>query len=340
MKHTIIVMTALVPTTGHADLIRFAVNIPNTHTHVLINGRTFEPAETQQRVEALREHFHDIQTLTIKGSVNDEAPQNPEDHTKFWEWWKTEINSNFPGVDWDYVVAAEPYGEPLAETLEAEFIPYDLQRELNPTRGTTVRGNLWEQWGNVLPEYHEHLNLQTVLFGQESVGKTTISKLVAEQLKSVWVHEYARPYLETVGNEITDQKMLTITYGQAALQKQHRYNPVTPATVYDTDLFSTVGYYKIWGTPPKVTVDLAEQFKADIYYVLPDDVPFEVDPLRYGGDKRESTTQFWVDVLEEHDCEYVVVPEGLLADKVKYITEDIKHRFEQKNRDISLFQRD
>ena len=38
-----------------------------------------------------------------------------------------------------------------------------------------------------------------------------------------------------------------------------------------------------------------------------DHIPFEADPLRYGGTVRESKTQFWVDLLEEFGCKYHVV---------------------------------
>jgi hypothetical protein len=38
-----------------------------------------------------------------------------------------------------------------------------------------------------------------------------------------------------------------------------------------------------------------------------DQIPFEADPLRYGGDKRESGMQYWIDLLEEFKLPYYVV---------------------------------
>lgn len=52
---------------------------------------------------------------------------------------------------------------------------------------------------------------------------------------------------------------------------------------------------------------LAKQLKSDFYIVMNDQIPFEADPLRYGGDKRESKTEFWIRLLEEFDCDYMVV---------------------------------
>lgn len=46
---------------------------------------------------------------------------------------------------------------------------------------------------------------------------------------------------------------------------------------------------------------------ADLYIVMNDEIPFEEDALRYGGKVRESTKQFWIDLLEEYKCKYYVV---------------------------------
>ncbi|MCL1837792.1 MAG: hypothetical protein FWG47_00530 [Propionibacteriaceae bacterium] len=57
MLNVIVLMTALLPTTGHADLIKFAANLPGTEVWVLINTRSFEPIGHDERLNAFREHF-------------------------------------------------------------------------------------------------------------------------------------------------------------------------------------------------------------------------------------------------------------------------------------------
>lgn len=345
MKNAIILMTALVPTTGHSDLIEFAQHLPNTKVHVLINSRSFEPLDGELRVEALEDAVFDkkLNNVVIRGSLNDTAPQNPEDMSEgFWEWWKNEINTNFPEVkQWDYVVASEHYGKNIADILEAEFIPYDIERVHNNTKSTLVRQNIWENWMNILPVVRREFQYRIVLFGQESVGKTTLSKSVSESLGVPWLVEYARPYLHEVGEDLSMQKMSNIHAGQKSLQEMFFTKASTPAIVLDTDLFSTVGYYRIMGEKvPEELINDALRLSADMYFVLPDDIPLVKDPQRYGGDKRESDTQFWIDLLEEFDQPYTIVSSGSVEEKTAWIADCIRNGVEAKTKSVREFVRE
>ena len=344
MKNALVLMTALVPTTGHADLLRFAASLPQTDVFALISGRSFEPTSARDRASSLAQNLADYDNITFSVSNEDHAPQYPDvAPNQFWDWWVKEVNTNFPYLNgrWDYVVASEEYGQPMADALGAQFIPYDINRELNPVQGTEVRVNLEKNWNDIIPEFRKNLQVSAVFFGQESVGKTTISKMVADRLNGVWYPEYARPYLEQVGAELSEQKMLNITAGQAAMQKISRKASPSPFVCLDTDLFSTVGYYEIWKHDvPKELVTLALDNKSDVYYVLPDDVPFEKDILRYGGDKRESTTEFWHSLLWRYVGASVRVPKGTAEEKASWIAADIRTRFYQKNRKIPAFRRE
>lgn len=41
-----------------------------------------------------------------------------------------------------------------------------------------------------------------------------------------------------------------------------------------------------------------------------DGIPSGPDPLRYGGDVRESGSPFWIDLLDEFGCLYILAPNG------------------------------
>jgi NadR type nicotinamide-nucleotide adenylyltransferase len=321
-------MTALVPTTGHRDLITFAANFPDNNVEVMVNARSQEPIPGEVRALALDEAFENSPNVTVTLQVNDEAPQEPEDHPDFWNWWRTEISDTYPGVTWDYVVASEPYGLKLGETLGAMFMPFDIPRELNAARGTTVREDPVGNWDRIIPEFRKHMTVNAVFFGQESVGKTTISKLVSEQLYGVWCPEWARPFLEVVEQDVTPDCMNNIHRGQYALQKLVKDKAEAPYLLFDTDLYSTLGYWGIMGkTPPLELAEDAREFMADVYYLLPDDVPFEVDPLRYGGDKRESEIGFWAELIDREGLTVINVPTGTLESKVEFIVQDLTVRF-------------
>lgn len=346
MSNTIVLMTALLPTTGHADLIKFAASLPGSRVHVLISGRSFEPLSSLYRWQDLHDHFKNFPNVFIQHSVKDTAPQNPEDMPDgFWEWWRDEINRAFPEAagHWEYVVASEPYGQEVADSLNARFMPYDIARQLNHARGSDTRRDPWIFWNDILPETRARFLMKATMFGQESVGKTTVSRLVSEELGVNWIPEYARPYLETVGEEVTTVAMENIHAGQAALQRMSFAKATNPALILDTDLFSTVGYYEIMKVAevPETCINDALRLASDVYYVLPDDIPFEEDILRYGGDHRESGRYFWIELLEKFNQTYEIVPTGLpLDEKVQWIAADIRNRFEKNFESLKNFQRE
>lgn len=341
--NVIVLMTALLPTRGHADLIEFAAGLPGARVWVLLNGRTHEPFPSETRLAAVSEVFNANPHVTVRLSLNDEAPQNPGDHPAFWAWWRAEINRNFPEVkeEWTYVVASEPYGAQVAHSLGARFMPYDPYRELNPIRSTDARKDPWGEWAQLLPLVRRELTLKATLFGQESVGKTTVSKLVAEKLDATWLFEWARPYLETVGPEVTLQAMAEIHAGQASVQAKAFREAATPAIVLDTDLFTTAGYYPIMGEaiPPAILRD-AHRLASDVYYLMGDDIPFEADPLRYGGDRRESSWAYWRELLERESLPYVTVPPGQAMEKADFIARDLLTRFNERVASLAAFERE
>lgn len=342
MTHSIVLLTGLLPTTGHRDLIRFAALIPNNTVHVLLSSRTFEPYDGERRVEVLKQELSNFNNIEFVNIIEDNAPQEPEDMpTGFWDYWRDTIHEAFPNVSqWDHVIASEPYGANVAESLNATFFPYDINRVHNPVKGSNVRSELWKQWRNVLPLARKDFMLRATLFGQESVGKTTLSKSISERLKVDWFVEYARPYLETVGITVDENAMTHIHRGQTALQELAMMEANHPIAIFDTDLFSTVGYYEIMlSTPPEECISDALRLKSDVYYVLPDDIPFEEDQLRYGGDIRESTREYWVTYRERFGLNIVEVPEGTQEEKTQWIQDDMKKRWLAKVKDLVKFQR-
>ena len=343
MKHAVVLMTALLPTRGHAALCEFAAGFPDTKVWVLINSRSHEPVSGELRVAAVSEALSHLPQVTVRHSLNDLAPQNPADHPHFWQWWQEEIDRAFPEVEkaWTYVVASEPYGALVAKSLGAVFMPYDVGRELNPVRGVEARRQAWEAWPQLLPAARRAYQLRATLFGQESVGKTTISKRVAELLEADWLFEYARSYLATVGLAVTVDAMAAIHRGQAAVQHMAFTSAATPALILDTDLFSTVGYYPIMGEQiPETLLHDAHALASDVYYLLGDDAPFVPDPQRYGGDRRESAVAHWEQLLQRENLPYVRVPAGSVEAKAQFIAQDVRRRFEERVVSLATFERE
>lgn len=323
MPNAIVLMTALVPTVGHKYLIDFARNlIPSGDgytlnrfrgkVHVILGTLEREPVHGNLRFDALRDAYKGVDEVVIHHLTRD-VPQEPGDHPDFWNVWR-DIVIEFVKVEPDdYIVASELYGANMAQALGCRFMPCNRYRETLPIRGSDVRSDLLGNFAYVLPEFQQHLKKVVTVFGAESCGKTTMAKRLAKDMNGWFVPEWAREYLETVGAEVTDERMAAIVAGQAALQDTAYLTLRDKPWIFqDTDLLSTVGYYRIWGGDKRTDMARVERMAtergSDLYIVMSDQIPFEKDPLRYGGETRESSMRFWINLLEEFDAEYVVAP--------------------------------
>lgn len=317
MAKGIILMTALVPTIGHQALIQFAINYldvgGNDNTvNIILSSRDKEPIAGAIRKIAIYHQFRDYwaeRFMVVHNHTDNDAPQNPEDSDTFWEYWKDTIEGFVGTVNPDDIVfASEPYGVKVAEILGCKYIPYDTGREIHHTKGTNVRKDLPWSFSEVMPEFQHNLRKTITIFGSESNGKTTMTRLMAEVMNGHSAPEWARTYLEAVGAELTPEKMATIHEGQRALQWSMKCLYNKPFIFQDTDLFSTVGYYQIlgWDVSEKLIRD-AKDNKSDLYLILQSNIPFEEDPLRYGGDVRQSNDQYWIDICEKFELNYNVV---------------------------------
>ena len=222
--------------------------------------------------------------------------------------WR-EILDSYGYQEGDYLVSSEKYGVQMAEALRGVFMPFDLKRQIYPTKATTIRKDPRFFFTDILPEFRPFLRKTVTFFGAESVGKTSSSYIISAFRRGLFIHEWARPYLETVGPEITEEKMQRIYTGQKALQIYAQSDTSTEFVFQDTDLFSTLGYWEMWSpeTVPEDLLHSARILQSDLYVILSSDLPFEKDPLRYGGDQRETSDQYWIDLCERENLPYVVI---------------------------------
>jgi HTH-type transcriptional regulator, transcriptional repressor of NAD biosynthesis genes len=315
VRNGLILMTALPPTIGHKYLIQFAEQFlrmqdSRSKIYVLLNTRSFEPIGWPPRFEALSNLDPIAERIEVRLCNEDNVPQKPEDHPDFWNYWKALIRKYTPNKPGDLVFASETYGKKLAEVLECEFVPCDIGRHIIETSGTAIRENPVKNFHLMLPEIQTLYKKTVTIFGPESVGKTTMTKKLHGIIPSYHVPEYARDYLEQNGAEVTDKKMLDIFYGQYTSQKIVGEMKDRPFIFQDTDLLSTLGYYKLWkGEWPRKLEPYFAQTKSDLYILMNDQIPFTPDMLRYGGDKRETKNEFWSNLLDQFGCNYYVVKE-------------------------------
>lgn len=123
--------------------------------------------------------------------------------------------------------------------------------------------------------------------GPESTGKSTLSEALAAAFGTVWVPEFAREYLETLGRSYEESDLLRIAKGQIELQEKLEAR-ASKYLICDTELL----VMKIWsehkyGRCHPWILKKLEEMEYDLYILPYIDIPWEDDPLREHPDLRE-----------------------------------------------------
>lgn len=318
------------PHLGHKYLIDFARNYSFSHIDVIVFGMESESISTWLRYNALREHYDRCGNVLIHHH-EETLPQYPEEHPDFWNIWKDRITKKV-NVDSDTILfASENYGIKLAEVLGCKFIPVDTDRNTYSISGTEVRKNIDWWFDKLLPEMKKYLTKKVVFFGSDSVGKTTMSKIISRSIGGKFVPEYARTYLNTYPSEtITKDMMHDIARGQLAAQKSDYRFPEKYLTVFDTDFLTTYGYWKLFGfnEDEKFERYVAQHilYSRNYHYIVLDtNIPFEVDAQRYGGNQRQSDTQFWINILQKFRKPHTLITESNMDKRIGEIVEIVNN---------------
>lgn len=316
-------MTALPPTEGHLSLIRFAAAYMSSVGGELMVLMCVLPEEPPHRAEhfaaldrAVKNEQMPSTTVLLQFSNDPQGPSGPDDD-QFWSHWAgTIVRQSGLGAP-QYVFSSEAYGGRLAASLGAEHVPFDTGRDMISISATKVRADLARNFRHMVEPMRAHLRRRICVFGQESVGKTTVARGAAARTDSVLSTEWARPYLEGLDSPtVTDAKMTTIFRAQQAQELAADLMAADrgcPFVWLDTDLLSTMGYQNFWAPSVLQTLQMRGEFErvfrpADLYVVLSDEgFPFVPDPLRYGVDRRETTMAYWVGLLEAHRLPYTIV---------------------------------
>lgn len=156
--------------------------------------------------------------------------------------------------------------------------------------------------------------LKIAITGPESSGKTTIAKLLTEELNASYIPEFAREYLENLDRSYTIKDLDGIAQGQV-----DRWNdaPKDKLLVCDTELV----VMKIWSEfkYSKVSdkiLELLDKQRFDIYLLCKPDIPWEPDVLRENPDDREMLFEMYLKELESRKLPFVIL-EGSIESRLK-----------------------
>lgn len=231
--------------------------------------------------------------------------QYPEqDEPGFMDAWVKGI-TDYVG-DVDVVFAGEDYGLDLANALGAKFIPFP--RNSLPISGTMCRQDIEKYWLDIGVKCRQYLHKQAVIIGPESTGKTTLLSYIRNYMGDTVLcfDEWARHYLNSVGTEVTQEKMSYIVAANMGIEFICFIECKRPYSVLDTDNLTTLGYSRLYNMQTRMPkFGPSENIK---YFIMDDQtVPFVPDAQRYGGNKRETDTKYWIDLCKEFRLNYEVM---------------------------------
>ena len=152
--------------------------------------------------------------------------------------------------------------------------------------------------------------LKIVLFGPESTGKTTLYIQLAKHYNTVWVEEFARPYLQEVWNneqrtcELSD--ILPIARGQINLENKLA-KQANKVLICDTDLLETKVYSSEYfeGYVDPMLEKAAVKNTYDLYLLTYIDTTWIADDLRDRPNQRLRMYHAFKKVLDEYKRPYV-----------------------------------
>jgi NadR type nicotinamide-nucleotide adenylyltransferase len=154
--------------------------------------------------------------------------------------------------------------------------------------------------------------VKVVLFGPESTGKTTLSDQLARHYNTVWVEEYARPYLQKVWNQerrtCEPQDIMPIAYGQMELENRLAQR-ADKVLVCDTDLLETKVYSEEYygGFVDPLLEEAAVNNKYDLYFLTYIDTPWVADDLRDRPEQRLEMFNAFKNALERYNRPYILL---------------------------------
>lgn len=301
----------LPPHRGHVHLVREAMRQCDDLT-IVVGTIAREPIPGALRCVWMRDLFPTARVVHL----TDENPQEPHEHPDFWDIWRASLLRVLPHPI-DVVFSSETYGDRLARELGAtRHVCVDLAREAIRMSGTRVRQDPNAAWDFIAwPARPWHV-LRVCVYGPESTGKTTLTQRLAAHYDTVWVAEYARPYLDQANASrspidggpsafVTADDIPEIARGHARAEDAAA-SLARRLVFIDTDLVTTTIYSDFYfgGCPDSIRRE-ARRRPYDLTLLLDVDVPWVDDPLRDQPADRDTWMARFRDALAEHGRRWV-----------------------------------
>lgn len=302
------------PTKGHFYLIEHALERCDRLT-ILVCSLPTEKIPGTLRHTWIKKQFPKANVIHI----DKELQQYPiDDHDiKFWDIWTEVIAENVK--DMDVVFTSELYGDKIASelndrhiyTVKIEHELVDLYRNTVPISGSLIRSNPYKYWDYIPEIERSYFTTKIALLGPESVGKSVMTKQLAQHYNTNYVLEYGRYYYEKLvkqNKKFDTEDAYNIMEGHRkwedeAIQKSNKL------LFCDTEALTTKIWLKVISNQTDEFLEkYVENFKYGLYLLLTPEVEWINDGTRaYSGEIREKQFFMIKEELEKRELNYRII---------------------------------
>ncbi len=193
----------LPPHEGHRFLIDYANCLVDELT-IFLCSLPDEPISGETRLDWMQELFPKCRIIHFSQALPEAGRENPQAPLIWAQYITPHMQSGI-----DFVFASEDYGKPLADALNAQFIPVDLGRNSVPVSGRQIRENPFQHWNRLPHPVRAHF-----------VKRIGIICRTARELKAV---DTAAEQLETLVVALPEDTIKADALLYAASRQAFRY---------------------------------------------------------------------------------------------------------------------
>ena len=306
-KRGLIILKALPFHMGHVALINFAKDYSNDiEICVLLCTHKDESIDGIIRFNWINDYFKDEKRITpIHFEYNKrKLPATSVSSRKTSYLWSMAIKEQFG--DFTHVFSSEPYGEFVAEYLNAKSVTFDIDRKNVQISATLIRKNPYLSWDFLPQQVRDYYFKKVTILGTESTGKSTLTQDLVNHFKCDSVSEVGREIVEQSDNcTFKDLELISRKHAENILSKEINKNKLL---IIDSNIYITKSYADfLFKKDLNVSTDILKANQSDIYLYLNNDVPFVQDGTRLSEEDRNNLNKSHLKQLKKAGIKYHLI---------------------------------